>query len=635
MANLQVADVNVPGIIKKLKTWEWLSPLFQRDFVWSNAAVVSLINSIIDARPVGMITLWEQEGDSSLPLEPISIPDYVSEKGKTAQRFFGDEQTRPGRFYAILDGRQRSTALALAFGGLRASSGLYRNAGRYFLDVCASDDAERVKFISEKDVSRRGLDVVKTAIANGLFPLEVSNPDEIFDQWMSYLQQLRDPSCYPNNMLPDDTELERRNRILRKAFDGIIKTKIALYIVPQDYDLAEICDIFETLNTTGTKVSTVDLIHSNIYADTVNDSIGSVIIRDEIDILGEHEGAIGWASSRDRPELIAQVAAAVHVSLDTKPEPRPIGSKRDMRISSVKSQDLLALPAQHWRNFFGENAQVAGFLGAFQQAVAGGSFGMNQCPYPASASIYVGLRWFHQFDRGATEWDTQHLDSLYRAFFWRNSMLTRYDQGFLTQIGTDIKEIKSFLSAVRTSTNFESWRAHANIWLDEYLGQPCDFETAFDIVTDGSEAGALRKASHLLLYSRASFDVVETTTSIRYGTADLQLHHIFPKDWCANNQTGDARAYLDKESSKKDWANSAANLMPMCRATNLKWRKKSPGQFINESDLNYDSRSSLWNAYFIDRIGYEILESDASNIGEFWTRRGKMIAEEICRRMQV
>lgn len=109
---------------------------------------------------------------------------------------------------------------------------------------------------------------LKAAVAAGLFPLEVENPDSIFQQWMHYIQCIRDKSFYNDNILPNEAELERRNRILQEAFDGIIKTKIALYVVPPTYDLAEICDIFETLNTTGTKVSTVDLIHSNIYSDT-------------------------------------------------------------------------------------------------------------------------------------------------------------------------------------------------------------------------------------------------------------------------------------------------------------------------------------------------------------------------------
>jgi hypothetical protein len=183
MANLQVSEINVPSVIKKLKTSEWLSPLFQRDFVWSNANVVSLVNSVIDARPIGMITLWEQEGGSSLPLEPISIQDR-STTGKSETRYFGDPNSRPGRYYAILDGRQRSTALALAFGGLRSQSSMFRNTGRYYLDVSAADDSERVKFVAEKEVLKRQLNTLKVAVSSGLFPLEVEDPDTIFDQWM-------------------------------------------------------------------------------------------------------------------------------------------------------------------------------------------------------------------------------------------------------------------------------------------------------------------------------------------------------------------------------------------------------------------------------------------------------------------
>ncbi|MCO4317320.1 DUF262 domain-containing protein [Phyllobacterium sp. 21LDTY02-6] len=636
MSNLQVSEINVPGVIKKLKSSEWLSPLFQRDFVWSNASVVSLVNSIIDARPVGMITLWEQEGTSALPLEPISIADAQAVSGKSVEKYFGDPQARPGRYYAILDGRQRSTALALAFGGLRASSGKFRNSGRYFLDVTATENTERVKFISEKDVTRRQLNILKIAVSNGLFPLEVEDPDAIFDQWMSYLQHIRNPDYYSNGVLPEEVELQRRNRILQSAFNGIIKTKIALYTVPPTYDLAEICDIFETLNTTGTKVSTVDLIHSNIYSDTVNDSVGPILIRDSIDELGELDGAIGWASSKERPELIAQFAAAMHVALDSKPETRPIGTK-EYRISSIKSQDLLALPAKHWRKVFDESSKFAGFMGAFQLAVAGGHFTMAQCPYPAVASIYVALRWFYEFDRGTdVEWNpTTHLDPIFRAFFWRNALATRYDQGFLTQIGTDIRSLKTFLSGVRIGDNYDAWKASANAWLDENVAKSLDRESLFEIVTDGSEAGALKRASVLLLYSRAGLDAIDGATPIQHGSGQLQLHHIYPKDWCANNNFGKAGDFIDMGTAKRDYVGSAANLMPMARASNLSWRKKHPAQFIKEESLSFDSRANIWNAYFINRDCFEALESPDVDPGKFWELRGQAIATEIAHRMMV
>ncbi len=632
MANLEVAEINVPGLIKKLKTSEWLSPLFQRDFVWSTAAVIALVNSIIDARPVGMITLWEQEGDSTLPLEPISIADGT-ESGRT---FFGDANKRPGRFYAILDGRQRSTALALAFGGLRAESGLYRNAGRYFLDVCALDDAERVKFITEKEIRRKNLNVEKSAIAQGLFPLMVENPDAVFEQWMNYIQHIRDPAFYTDGNLPDEIEMARRDRVLKAAFNGIIKTKIALYIVPQTYDLAEICDIFETLNTTGTKVSIVDLIHSNIYSDTAPSYEQPILLRDAIDELGELEGAIGWASTRDRPELIAQMAAAIHVALDNKPEPRVSAKKKDFRISSVKSGDLLALPATHWDKIFSNSAKFASILGNFQHAVAGGYFGLNHCPYPASASIYIALRWYHEFDKAKDAvWGVEHLDSLYRAFFWRNAFATRYDQGFLTQIGTDIRELKTYLSSVTSGTNFDSWRAKANGWLDEYMGKPLDQVSIAQLMSDGSEAGALRRASLLMLIARASRDLLDPGENIHFSSSNLQLHHIYPKDWCANNKSGQNKKILDKKLAGKDLVNSAANLMPMSRASNLRWKKKSPAQVIDEEGWSFDSRAEILSVYFIDRKCFDLLRQGSDGLAEFWEHRANLMAGEVGRRMMV
>jgi hypothetical protein len=115
----------------------------------------------------------------------------------------------------------------------------------------------------------------------------------------------------------------------------------------------------------------------------------------------------------------------------------------------------------------------------------------------------------------------------------------------------------------------------------------------------------------------------------------MQLHHIFPKDWCANNIHGEAAEFLDKSKAKRDYINSSANLIPMARASNLSWRKKAPAQFIQEEDLSYDSRADLWNAYFVNRETFEVLQSSKVEPGRFWHMRGKAIAEEISRRMVV
>ena len=629
MSDLQVTSITVPVLLKKLRTREWLVPQFQRDFVWSNAAIISLVNSIIDSRPVGMVTLWEQQEDTTLKLEPVSVTDWIAEKGEVGLREYVETDQLPGRYYAVLDGRQRCTAMALAFGGLRAQSGNYKNSGAYYLDVTARDDGERVKYLSLKDIKKLGAETLPGAIGRGLFPLAANDPDNMMGQWMEYLQLIYNPSYYPNGELPDSDELQRRNNVLSRAFKGIINTQLAVYIVPRKYDLVQICDIFSTLNLTGTKVSTVDLIHSNLFSDTAGDANGALLLRDQMDILGEMDGALGWAG-RDRPELLAQLVAAAYVAAESKPAPRSTGG-RETKITSVKSGDLLAIPSGFWRKVFDENAKFASFLGGFQQAVAGGSFGMAQCPYPASAAIYVGLRWFKEFDGSSVHWSIDHLDRLYRAFFWRNALRNRYDQGFLTQIGTDIVSMKAFLASLSAETTDEYWRSKANTWLDQTVGPRPSYDEILDLVSDGSERGAARRASLLLHYARARNDIVTPALSINLEAGGMELHHIYPKDWCANNKG--ALDALGPEAS--GWVNTSANLMPMHRQTNNEWRKSAPMTYLSLKGIDYDSRMEDWNWYFIDREAFEFLMQGELGAEAFWKRRANLIAQDIHNRTLV
>ena len=282
MAEIEVTDTTIPALLSKLSTGEWLTPEFQREFVWNTSAVIGLINSIIDAKPIGMVTLWEQENKSDLELEHISVPDWDTAKNVTGPRYYGNNEKRPGRYYAILDGKQRSTAIALAFGGLRAKSGNYKHSGRYFLNVAAADPLDRIEHIKELDVKARGLDTLATCVGQGLFPLEATEPGKIFQQWMGYTAMIGNAENYPGGQLPSSEELSMRNDLLQTAFDGIISTKLAVYVVPKDENLASICEIFETLNTTGTKVSTVDLIHSWLYADTKERLSSPILLRQEL-----------------------------------------------------------------------------------------------------------------------------------------------------------------------------------------------------------------------------------------------------------------------------------------------------------------------------------------------------------------
>ena len=167
------------------------------------------------------------------------------------------------------------------------------------------------------------------------------------------------------------------------------------------------------------------------------------------------------------------MATAAYVSLESRPDPRAVRRAQHARVTSVKSGDLLSTPTLHWKNVIAHEQELAGFLDGFQQCVARGAFGWQDCPYPVTASIYVGLRWHHRFDVDATHpWEIHDLNALVRGFFWRNALSNRYDQGFLTQLGADIGELKRILNDRPSFTSFDGWADAANGRLDVFMNKP-------------------------------------------------------------------------------------------------------------------------------------------------------------------
>lgn len=640
MADLAVSSLTIDELLRKLKGREWLIPQFQREFVWSVGDVIELVNSILSARPIGMTTIWEQADDKTLELAPLSLPDRLPPDQAETRTLFCDTDDNPKKVFAVLDGLQRCTAIAMAFGGFRTEHGDYRTTGRYFLNVAAPDPLEQIAFLKETEVSSRQYNSDATCISQGYFPLSTNLKNESFlGQWLRYIQAIRDPGFYPNGQLPPQTELERRNEVLKRAFEGITKTKLAVYIVPDTYSLADICEIFEKLNTTGTKVSTVDLIHSWLYADTSRDATGPIRLREWIDDLGQKEGAIGWADTNGRPELVVQMATACHVALDKKTAPRRVGRSPSTSITSVKAGDLLATPTEHWKLFINSDSKIAGFLSDFQSTVAAGVFPWNWCPYPVTSSAYVAIRAHYHFDlSGAGPWGVDDLNSLFRAFFWRTALTNRYDQGFLTQIGVDIKELKRLLELKRGKNTAGQWATSAEPELQKLIGRPLPSkEDLVEYITDGRPTGAMQKALYLPMLAGATKDLLDGSISLRYSQQDslVHLHHIYPRDWCRNNVTGRLRKILDPKKAGRDWVNSVANLMPLSRQSNNIWKAKNPGQVLVEREITYSHSQNILARAFIDRECFEFLLKGADGIEQFWSRRASIIADDLLKRMTI
>jgi len=630
MSSMKVESVGIAKVLENLRSSAWLVPSFQRDFVWSEGDVVNLVSSIIDARPIGMATLWEQPDESALDLDSINIPDKPSALNGVGLSRFSDPGVRPNKIFAILDGRQRCTAIAMAFGGFRAQDPKRKFSGRFYLNAASEDPLKRVVYFKDGEVRSKQLDNDSVCIARGLFPLSSNISEEsLFEQWMRYLQALYKPEHYPEGIMPSSEELKKRDGVLKAAFNGINQTLLAVYVVPQTFTLGDICEIFETLNTTGTKVSTVDLIHSWLYTDTSGGEGPPLSLRDWIDELGQQPGAIGWASRDDRPELIAQMVTACYVGLgDAKPAPRQVGRKLSSSISSVKAGDLLATPTAHWVSIVQNTERFASYLNDFQNAVASSRFPYSRAPYPASAAIYMAIRWHMYVDVNfGDSWSLSEADAIYRAFYWRNALSGRYDQGFLSQIGTDIKALLGQLLRRPDFSNSERWSEESESWLESYMeAQLPSRQQIIDWLSDERLAGARQKALMLPIYAGARQDLVDSDIDLTYPSEEsLELQSVFHKGWArfagSNSEATPA--------GEKSYISSVANLIPVSRKSAAVIRARGLAGVVGAQDAWYTRNAANLSSIFIDRAAFDLLIGTQPGISAFCKLRAERIADHL------
>jgi hypothetical protein len=619
-------------IVKKLKTHQWKVPAFQRDFVWSVASVRELGESLCRGRPIGIITVWTQKkGPPQLELRPVSLPP------KNVEIEFTEPDVEAATA-AILDGRQRCTAICCIFAGLMNDDGRSTHSHRYFLKLTGEDvDSDWVAAVPKTKLKTKIRDLTTDAgaLSAGFAPLVLPKNGNFLSRLVDLQQMLFDPGIYPDNTLPSAGELEIRKDRLRVAFDALVGARIPYFTIPADKQLKDICDIFETLNTTGTRVSTVDLLHSILFSDGEADDGTRFSLRDAIKELGSiptlDRFTKSWSRLDDRPELVLQMATACYIASEDPKRPAPRGGGSFSEHRSIKAADLLATPVAHWLSFYRRKHEVAEFLRDFQRCVLNqpnAAFSRDRCPYPATVTIYLALRWHLTFDPGANQhgFSTADIDTLYRAFFWRNALTERYNQGFLTKVGSDIAALKRVLLQRAQFETQSAWMDASEAELVRIIGEPVpDKESLAETALTDDTSGALRQALLLPLVALPKRDLLlgeDLLETEAGGDKSMEIHHIIPKAWFKKNKASDTVGAM---------IGSPANLMPLSRKSNGVWKDKKPTLALEK--VSSKSVESTLASIYISIDMFEQLKSQEisgdAELTKFLEARAMLVADQV------
>ena len=247
MSQFNVYSISVEDIIGWVKSGEVAIPEIQRPFVWSNAKVRDLMDSLYKGFPIGYIIVWKN-------------PDVKLKDGSLSS---GNK--------ILIDGQQRVTALQAAVAGC---------------------------MVTGEDYKKKRIQIAFNPVTE---TFEVSNPAIKKDsRWIPDIAEIFTPTfsewsftpnyCQVNNLAGQ----EQKVAFAINKLKSIYNISIGVTDLSQTLTIDEVTDIFIRINSKGVVLSQADFAVSKISADDLyggNDTRKMIdyfchFMRSPVDVLG-------------------------------------------------------------------------------------------------------------------------------------------------------------------------------------------------------------------------------------------------------------------------------------------------------------------------------------------------------------
>ncbi|SDE41845.1 hypothetical protein SAMN04488243_101131 [Thermus arciformis] len=234
-------------LLKKVRLNQFKLPQFQRDFVWNEAQVALLIDSIARNYPIGSLLLLEPSPEIRLSTRPlqVAVDDSESTLGNSLSENPPEDEDTPteGQELLILDGQQRMTSIVRVLLNAHPQK-------TYWFDLQAlyssfederSDWIKKTSFAGVKDPTRNNGRWVRADLVT-----EGEEQKHVIDYFLGFFKEERDKAM---------KAIQKVNRI----FETIRNYEVPYILLDGQEGIEAICRIFETINSTGTRLTTFDL----------------------------------------------------------------------------------------------------------------------------------------------------------------------------------------------------------------------------------------------------------------------------------------------------------------------------------------------------------------------------------------
>lgn len=520
-AELTPTAQKVDKLIKRIDEGDIKIPAFQRGYVWKQSQVIELMESIINEYPVGSVLLWKSSDklNSTRNIAGYKIPER--------------DDTYPVNY--VLDGQQRLASIYGVFSQLTEQEEDSKNYNpnidifEIYYDFCEK------RFIPKDEIKETDNVIHLRKLLN--VTTLVSALQDLKPEYHKTAQELA--SQFLNYEMPVVT-IENRNR-------------------------ADVGIIFERINNTGTRLSTLDLMTAWTWTENFHLVDATKELLEELD-------AKGFGGIR-HDTLLQMISGNIQ--------------------NTTKTKDILSLSGEQVRDYWGcfkeSLKKCIDFLSTDIQCKH-----LDFLPFHQQL---IGITKFFDLISNPTAEQLKHL----RQWFWKTSFSRRYSTGQTNyKMDLDIQGVRDLASG---KFNLTSNYKH-------------DLNSQILKTTSFSKGNPITRAFLLLLAQSEPVDLLKNQ-KIDIGKAlshynRKEFHHVFPN------------AYLQGKGLKQDKIFCVANFCFLSSESNKKISNKAPAEYFSKIPSDEFQNILTANLLPVDKTLYQ-----ENNYDDFLEKRATIIINKL------
>lgn len=490
-------------LLKEIVVGQLQLPDFQRGWVWDDAHIRSLLVSIGRSFPVGTVMLLEVGGEARFQIRPVEGIELGKDSDALAERL-------------ILDGQQRLTSLTQVLklsAPVKTKDENKREIERhYYIDIEKALEAE-----GDLEDAIIGVDGERTIRENfgRDVVLDLSTPEKEFAEFCFPCNQILNSDKWEEGLNEFDSSRFQKYMAFRKlVLSAFREYQMPVIELKRTTSKEAVCLVFEKVNTGGVPLSVFELITATYAADGFNlrdDWFGSSVLKVE-----------GRQARMSKKLLLKGVEATEFLQgmtllhmMERRAADIAAGKKgKEVTPVSAKKEHVLALPLEAYTKW--SEALTDGYIEADRFLRDQGLHHYRFLPYrsqliPLSA-LMVKLK---------ERWREPRVKDKIARWYWCGVLGEQYGSTIETKVAQDLVELLAWIS-------------------DESASEPSTIVSssfqASRLDTLRSRGSAAYRGIYVLLQREGASDFFWKQRMVDIDKDDIRIdiHHIFPKKWCAD-----------------------------------------------------------------------------------------------------